>query len=185
MKAGTFCPGLPAARPPRRLAASSPHERLLAMHRSFDRTTGFRPFLEALEHREVPAVDFSLSDGVLSIDGGIGYDQIAINDYGNGTIKVYNSGHLHHLDGVTKVKVRMGGGDDVVNHILQGTQTSDITYDINLGTGDDEFTSDIQDKIICADLYFQLNGDAGNDEFYVDVAADVLGGTYSFYARGD
>jgi hypothetical protein len=156
------------------------------MHRSSDRRPGFRPSLEPLEHREVPAVDFSLSGGVLSIDGGIGYDQIAINDYGNGTIKVYNAGHLHTFSGVTKVKARMGGGDDVVNHILQATQTSAITYDINLGSGDDTFTSTVENKSIGADLYFQLNGDSGNDEFYADVTGDVLGaGTYSFYARGD
>jgi hypothetical protein len=158
------------------------------MPRSSDRAPAFRPSLESLEHREVPAVDFSLSGGVLSIDGGIGYDQIAINDYGNGTLRVYNSGSIHTFGGVTEVDVTMNRGDDVVNYILQGNRTTDIDYTIDLGNGDDAFTATIENKSIGADLLMHVYGDAGKDEMYADVEADVLGQSTLrtfFYGEGD
>jgi hypothetical protein len=144
------------------------------MHRSSDRSPSFQPRLESLEHREVPAVDFSLSGGVLRIDGGIGYDQIAINDYGNGTLRVYNSGTLRTFNGVTDVDVTMNRGDDVVNYILQANRTTDIDYNIDLGNGDDTFTATIENKSIGADLLLHVYGDVGNDEMYADIKADVL-----------
>jgi hypothetical protein len=145
----------------------------------------FRPRLEALEHRDVPSVDFSLSDGVLTIDGTIGNDHIAINDYGNGTLKIYNSAAFHTFGGVDEVKVSMGAGNDRVNHILQGNQTKSITYDISLGTGDDEFTSDIENKTVASALRLIVHGGIGNDDLYVSMNEVTKSGFYELWLDGE
>lgn len=148
--------------------------------------TRFQPTLESLEAREVPAVNFSLSGGVLRINGGISAEHIAINDQGNGTVRVYTSGNLHSFAGVAEVEVNMNRGNDHVDFILQGNQTTDIDYHINLGNGDDTFTHTVNNKVISGDLQMFIYGDVGNDEFYGDIRADVLNtSTYRLHCFGE
>jgi Ca2+-binding RTX toxin-like protein len=116
------------------------------------RRTSFRPEIEILESRLVPAV--GLSHGVLTIDGGSGGDTIVVSQVGNQVLVTLSTGSpsssLWTLSKVKSVIINGGVGNDTITCTLPKNVT------INGGDGNDTITATVIGRAT-------ISGGAGND----------------------
>jgi len=146
----------------------------------------FRPAVEALEGREVPAVDFTLAGNTLNLFqfGNINKtDNVSITDDGKGGIKVQanfkdgsSSKDFSGIGSITNIDVKLKGGNDTLNYNLTGSPTTGakpLTITADLGDGNDKFNADLGNVALLADRTFNVAGKNGNDTFKVSNVGDV------------
>ncbi len=127
----------------------------------------FRPAIESLETREVPAA--ALSAGTLVINGTAAHDNVVVNTFGSSLVKVTMNGANQYFfrSSITTNKVVFSGGNgnDYFNNNLASFRV--VAYG---GAGNDTMWGDNNNDI--------LYGDAGNDKLYGWGGNDFLfGGT--------
>lgn len=127
----------------------------------------FRPDIESLETREVPAA--SISSGVLVINGTSANDSVVVNPVGSALVKVTFNGQNQYFarSAITANKVVFNGGDgnDYFNNNLASLRV--VAYG---GNGNDTMYGDNNSDV--------LFGEAGDDKLYGWGGNDFLyGGT--------
>ncbi len=155
----------------------------------------YRPVIEALEAREVPAA-FRMAGDVLTITGNRNANVIEITDDGTkaaGNVTVNMDGVAYVAPrAVKKIVVRAGSGDDQVTYRLSGdvncgcgpaltaTQLAKRgrTVTVELGQGNDRFEADLGGHAVVTRLALSVYGGAGDD----GLAVHALGSGVS--ARG-
>jgi hypothetical protein len=140
------------------------------------RPAGFRPRLEALEVRCVPACFTTQSGNVLTITGTAGPDRIQIGDSGNGSISVLCDGNStpQLFRGVAQVNVQSRGGNDTVHYDLLGNVVALHAIRVNLGAGKDTFLAYLNgfDLNSGADYRINVTGGPGRKTMNVQFGPD-------------
>ncbi|HTK76921.1 MAG TPA: hypothetical protein VL371_16760 [Gemmataceae bacterium] len=141
------------------------------------RVTSFRPRVEGLDDRIVPAVvsiEQDLVSRVATITANDAADNIAISDPGTGGVTVTGTGITGNtvLDAAIRtIRVSTNGGADTVSYTLaDGNLTRSIKVDVDLGGGNDRFTADLNGRNIDnnSTLNLKVQGGWGADSISVD-----------------
>jgi hypothetical protein len=98
----------------------------------------YRPRLECLEARDVPAFDVWQSDAILYLKGSRGADTVLIEDLGNNDIQITQGTTSAVYSGINRINMKAGPGDDVVTYSVISPSVK-LWLDINLGSGNDNF----------------------------------------------
>ena len=128
----------------------------------------FRPRVEALEDRSVPAVSVVQSGSLLTITGSAGANTVHITD--NGDIGVVGDGvDKGEFSGVETITILLRGGADIL--------TYDVTDDIgrDLGSATRHITANLggEGDMKANSFTFDTNG---NPIFGMDITLDIIGG---------
>jgi hypothetical protein len=109
------------------------------MNRTRSTARGFALGLESLGDRIVPSVTMDPPvDGVLTIKGDSGANNVEITDDGTTVTVVSESGTEEFTD-VTEIKVCLGSGNDDVTYTLTGDVAAERSLAVYLGNGHDTF----------------------------------------------
>jgi hypothetical protein len=148
------------------------------------RPAGFRPHLELLEDRCLPAVGISIQPGnVLKIVGSNRNDHIQIFD--NGTSSVNNvivaADRTEFIPGVavSNVVVRTRGGNDNVVYTQTGSLGRNIARLVNvfLGSGTDRFHAQLPGGLVTGStLSIDVHGGSGSDDESIGGGGDIAAG---------
>jgi hypothetical protein len=151
------------------------------LHQSACPKTRFRPGVETLEDRCVPAVTPKILGNSLILTGDKGDNTIVLNDTGvNNSLNITGT-----LDGiaftsssfVNNIVINTKGGKDKATYNLTGPLITDSrSLDVSLGAGDDQFTANLNGDVD-RDAFFLSNvrGEAGNDKITYN-AVGILAG---------
>lgn len=143
----------------------------------------FRPCLEALEERRVPAIITPVGD-TLTIEGNGARDLIIIIDNGDGDLVVRHGRVADGLAGLSTfpdplndfatIDVRSRAGHDVVVYFQAGERTRSLDLNVELGDGNDSFLADINGAIPAGRvLDIHAHGGDDGDFLTVDALNDV------------
>jgi hypothetical protein len=103
----------------------------------------YRPLLEILEARDVPAFSVVQSGAVLKLNGSRDADIVLIEDLGANTIRiVHDDASENTYSNVNRINVNGGRGDDVVTYSVVSPSVK-LWVDVRLGSGNDNFTGSI------------------------------------------
>lgn len=122
--------------------------------RQFRRTSPakapYRPRIEALEDRDVPA-SISVAGSTVTVTGDNTANRVTIRDNGDGDIQVSITGAPGagpvNFNNITRIRVNTDTGNDRVNYTQTGARTRNMDLRINLGRGNDEANVFIQGDI--------------------------------------
>lgn len=136
---------------------------------------GFRPGLENLENRWVPATLVNASGGVLTITGdNLDNDVQIIQDDNTNSLTVIADGQNYNFNSfsITKIKVDLKGGKDTLDYTLPAgaDYSSTKSVDVKMGGGEDQVWFDFRgggiggDAIVLGSLDITVDTGANHDE---------------------
>jgi hypothetical protein len=145
---------------------------------------GFRPRVESLEDRCLPAASISILPGnVLQVSGSNRNDHIQIIDNGtsstNNVIVVADRTEFIPGVAVSNVVVRTRGGNDNVVYRQTGTLQRNISRFVNvfLGSGNDRFHAQLPGGLVTgASLTIDVHGGTGSDNESIGGGGDIPAG---------
>jgi hypothetical protein len=110
--------------------------------------------------------------GVLQILGDNSGNFIQVSDNGNGSVTVSTDcGVNESFDGVTRLHVIAGGGDDSVDYFFAGSPSTSRWITLDLGDGDDVASFVANGVTISRNLQVRVNGDEGADRIAAGIDA--------------
>lgn len=148
------------------------------------KTTGFRPQLEALEDRQLMAtqVSFDTSQTVMYLVGDKRVNQIDLFDNGSGgfgnitgTVDGVDLAQITATRRIRRIVVDTGKGNDIVNYTLATPNNQVVNGSlgmvVRLGDGHDRFAASV-DNVNLVNSYFdiQVYGGKGNDQINASAA---------------
>jgi hypothetical protein len=157
------------------------------------------PCVESLEGRLLMAAQpaqVTISEGLSSgsptllILGTNGSDIININDNGPGnagnvTVTLGNGSHYTTQSAVAEVEVVSRGGHDQISYTLSGPLMTERTVLINLGSGTDQFTANINGAVENqAGLDLEAYAGSGTDTMTINQTGPILQGTFIPFLAG-
>jgi hypothetical protein len=137
----------------------------------------YRPHLESLEARDVPAFSITQSGSVLFLSGSRQAEIVRIDDLGSNDILITQGGTERLYSNINRINVSGKEGNDSVTYSVVSPSVK-LWLDVRLGSGDDTFQSSISllpeepvletlnsGKKLPPDNVHRIdvNGDAGND----------------------
>jgi hypothetical protein len=145
---------------------------------------GFRPRLEPLEDRCLPAVSFSIQPGnVLKVVGSNHNDRIQIFDNGTSTVDnvIVVANRTEFIPGVavSNVVVKTREGNDNVVYTQTGGLGRNITRAVNvfLGSGTDRFHAQLPGGLVAgASLTLDVHGSDGSYNESIGGGGDIAAG---------
>lgn len=137
----------------------------------------YRPHLESLEARDVPAFSITQSGSVLFLSGSRHADVVRIDDLGSNDILITQGSTETLYSNVNRINVSGRDGNDRVTYSVVSPSVK-LWLDVRLGSGDDTFQSSI--SLLPEEPVFEtltsgkklppdnvhridVNGDSGND----------------------
>jgi hypothetical protein len=126
----------------------------------------FRPRLEHLEDRTVPAVTFAVSGGALTFTGSNNIDTLNLNDDGAGNISFTGSGinTAVTVGGISQIEINLKDGGDFVGYNLNGARTNFLKVNANLKGGRDRVLAKFNNFDQNAGFNFTVSGGADADQ---------------------
>jgi hypothetical protein len=145
----------------------------------------FAPKLEALGDRIVPAVIPVVEGTTLILKGDSKANEVVIVDDGT-TLTITADGDTVDVpEGVERIEVSLGSGDDTVTYELTGDLTVARDLDVSLGNGKDEFTGSVEGNLLDGvALEVVARGMNGRDVLNFDALGDVGAGGLLSVALG-
>lgn len=129
----------------------------------------FVPRLQAFDERCLPSVSAVIVPGsqILQITGDAGANTITITDNGtpNGVVVQGDGQTFTFTDPIAAIIVDAQGGDDVVTYNVAAPLTSSRNIDVNLGTGNDSFTANMDNQGLAQNISLDISayGQGGKD----------------------
>src|SRR5262245_35266466 len=100
----------------------------------------FRPAVEPLSARDLPAASVLQSGTTLTVTGTPRGDTVLITEMGLNTVQVQISSKTPRVyEGVGDISVRTQGGNDRVAYSVQTVTINNRSVSVDLGTGNDWF----------------------------------------------
>ena len=115
---------------------------------SSQRSGSFRPNMEMLEDRVVPAVSFQQIGSSVIIEGDNVANVIRIVDNGDGDIEVWGDGAFFQADNIDSLEILTNFGDDKVIYTQEGDRTRDMQMYTHMGGNQDYFAAYIRGDIL-------------------------------------
>ena len=141
----------------------------------------FLPSCEPLEARNLPALSIVNTGSMLVIKGDGEADQVAITDDGYGHVSVYagEGGELlGEYSGITKIRVRLRGGDDELAYRRQivffpmvhpSPKPQPLLIRADLGAGNDQASFDFREGLSNSRVTLVVHGRSGDDAMHLQV----------------
>lgn len=152
---------------------------------------GFQPSVEMLENRLAPAISVTvLPNNVLIIRGDQADDHVAITDDGYGHVTVQSGEFIGDYSGISKIRVRLRGGDDTFTYnrvetfhpmIYPGPVATPLNLKIDLGQGNDTASFTLTEGMGNAKAKILVKGASGDDSVTLDVG-EMYRGRFRFVA---
>lgn len=132
-------------------------------------TRRFVPRLQAFDERCLPSVTAIIVPGsqILQITGDANANTITITDNGtpSGVTVVGDGQTFTFTQPIAAITVDAQGGDDVVTYNVTAPLTSSRNIDVNLGTGNDTFTANMNGQGLAQNISLDISayGQGGKD----------------------
>ncbi len=128
------------------------------------------PRLENLEERCCPS-GVSLTNHVLTLNGGSTNSTMIVSDDGHGDVKVTLNGKTTSMTGVQTVDINAPAGNDTIDYTLTNPLTKSETLNLNLGNGNDTVKMNFTKGLTAPSLKLNINGGGGDQNIETDFGA--------------
>ncbi|MCS6975919.1 MAG: hypothetical protein NZM31_02760 [Gemmatales bacterium] len=159
------------------------------------KTTGkkpnYQPTLEALENRLAPAVSVTvLPNNTLIIRGDSADDHVQVTDDGYGHVTVQAGDFIGDYSGISKIRVRLRGGDDTFTYnrvemfypmIYPGPVAVPTNLKVHLGQGNDTASFTLTEGMGNARAKILVHGFTGDDSVTLQLG-EMYRGRFRFIA---
>jgi hypothetical protein len=136
-------------------------------------TNQFRPRVETLEARTVPAVSVAFAGTTATVTGDAADNVVSIRDNGDGDLTI-TAGGTFTGNNVRRIVVNLHDGKDRFTYTQTGNRTRDMQIVGTLGNGNDLFTGRILGDINAfRTLDLQVDGKKGADGLDLTANSDV------------
>src|SRR5947209_225200 len=144
-------------------------------NRAARRGRSFAPRLEVLEGRDCPSCSVEFREGLLSVAGDRGANQVSIVNTWAGTQVTCDGGETMTFAGVRAVSVRTMDGDDHVSFVSRSGELPVPlpALSVDLGGGDDTFTADVAD-VPPGPAAVAVTGGPGRDDIRVTATTNLI-----------
>lgn len=163
----------------------------MRLQRNYHAGSTYRPRLEALEDRLVPAFSVWQSGSTLFMKGTPGYESAQILDLGSNNLNVTLFDQFNNVTlfkdffGVKSIKIDARSGDDTVFYLASRATgiSPQMSIQADMGSGNDTFAASIitgedqSDNLSTSStkyfLNFNVKGGNGNDNLSLNLATDI------------
>src|SRR5262245_13311003 len=137
----------------------------------------FRPSVEALPARDLPAASVTLTGSTLTVTGTPRGDTVQITELGLNEVQVQVSSKTPRVyEGVESIDVKTQGGKDRVSYSVQTVVINNRSVNVDLGTGNDMFQMTWSGTQLGSSTTISVNAGNGNDNVSVTANGAVAAG---------